>query len=174
MMMQIKRNILGTDVTIDLTEGEILDAAYEADRYDTRELLNERLMQEENIIDDIPAELFGKMVDEVMKEKEVMDSNMGSNIFPAMDAVIAKHKDELRKEEPWGLFEIECTQTRKVTWTIRAKSDDDAERIFTEWREHHTREYDDAFIDAEIDDDNIDSAYACEGNPEYADIIVEE
>lgn len=173
MIMQIKRNILGTDVVIDLTEGEILDAHYEAERYNTREMLNERLMQEENIIDEIPAELFGKMVDEVMQEKDAMDENMGSNIFPAMTAVIEKHKDELKKEEPWGLFEIECTQTRKVAWTIRAKSDDDAERIFEEWREHHIREYDDAFADADVDDEEIDSAYACEGNPEYADIIVE-
>lgn len=173
MIMQIKRNILGTDVVIDLTEGEILDAHYEAERYNTQEMLNERLMQEENIIDEIPPELFRQMVDEVMQEKDAMDSNMGSNIFPAMNAVIEKHKDELKKEEPWGLFEIECTQTRKVAWTIRAKSDDDAERIFEEWREHHILEYDMAFEDAEVSDDEIDSAYACEGNPEYADIIVE-
>ena len=173
MIMQIKRNILGTDVVIDLTDGEILDAHYEAERYNTQEMLSERLMQEENIIDEIPPELFRQMVVEVMIEKDTMDSNMGSNIFPAMNAVIEKHKDELKKEEPWGLFEIECTQTRKVTWTIRAKSDDDAERIFKEWREHHIREYDDAFADADVDDEEIDSAYACEGNPEYADIIVE-
>jgi hypothetical protein len=171
--MQIKRNILGTDVVIDLTEGEILDAHYEVERYNTQEMLNERLMQEENIIDEIPPELLRQMVKEVMIEKDTMDSNMGSNIFPAMNAVIEKHKDELKKEEPWGLFEIECTQTRKVTWTIRAKSDDDAERIFEEWREHHIREYDMAFEDAEVSDEEIDSAYACEGNPEYADIIVE-
>ena len=173
MIMQIKRNILGTDVVIDLTDGEILDAHYEAERYNTQEMLSERLMQEENIIDEIPPELFRQMVEEVMIEKDTMDSNMGSNIFPAMNAVIEKHKDELKKEEPWGLFEIECTQTRKVAWTIRAKSDDDAERIFKEWREHHIREYDMAFEDAEVSDDEIDSAYACEGNPEYADIIVE-
>ena len=86
---------------------------------------------------------------------------------------LAEDKDELKKEEPWGLFAIECTQTKKVTWTIRAKSDDDAERIFEEWRNHHIREYDDAFADADVDDEDIDSAYACEGNPEYADIIVE-
>ena len=174
MMMQIKRMILGTEITIDLTDGEILDAHYEAERYNAREMLNEHLMQEDWIVDEIPAKLFGKMVDEVMQEKESMDNNMGDNIFPAMNAVIEKHKDELRKEEPWGLFEIECTQTRKVTWTIRAKSDDDAERIFEEWREHHIREYDDAFADAEVDDEEIDSAYACEGNPDYADITVEE
>lgn len=173
MIMQIKRNILGTDVVIDLTDGEILDAHYEAERYNTQEMLNERLMQEENIIDEIPPELFRQMVKEVMDEKQAMDNNMGDNMFPAMNAVIEKHKDELRKEEPWGLFEIECTQTRKVTWTIRAKSDDDAERIFEEWREHHLREYDDAFADADVYDEEIDSAYACEGNPEYADIIVE-
>lgn len=173
MNMQIKRNILGTDVVIDLTDGEILDAHYEAERYNTQEMLNERLMQEENIIDEIPPELFRQMVKEVMDEKQAMDNNMGDNMFPAMNAVIEKHKDELKKEEPWGLFEIECTQTRKVAWTIRAKSDDDAERIFEEWREHHIREYDDAFADADVDEEEIDSAYACEGNPEYADIIVE-
>ena len=174
MIMQIKRNILGTEVTIDLTEGEILDAHYEAERYNTQEMLNERLMQEENIIDEIPPELFRQMVEEVMIEKDTMDSNMGSNIFPAMNAVIEKHKDELKKEEPWGLFEIECTQTKKVKFTVRAKNDDDADIIFAEWREHHIREYDDAFADAEVDDEEIDSAYACEGDPDYADITVEE
>lgn len=173
MIMQIKRNILGTDVVIDLTEGEILDAHYEAERYNTREMLNERLMQEENIIDEIPAELFGKMVDEVMQEKDAMDENIVNNIFPAMNAVIEKHKDELKKEEPCGLFEIECVQTRKRTWTVRAKNADDADRIFEEWREHHMKEYDYEMADAELDDDDIGSAYACEGDPEYADITVE-
>ena len=48
------------------------------------------------------------------------------------------------------------------------------ERIFEKWREHHIREYEDAFAYAVVDDEEIDSAYACEGIPEYADIIVEE
>ena len=174
MIMQIKRNILGTDVLIDLTDGEILDAHYEAERYNTQEMLNERLMQEENIIDEIPDELFKQMVKETMDELASLNEHMGSNIFPAMDAVIARHKDELRKEEPWGLFEIECTQTKKVKFTVRAKNDDDADIIFAEWREHHIREYDDAFADAEVDDEEIDTAYACEGDPDYADITVEE
>lgn len=173
MIMQIKRNILGTDVVIDLTDGEILDAHYEAERYNTREMLNVRLMQEENIIDEIPAELFGKMVDEVMQEKDAMDENMGSNIFPAMNAVIEKHKDELKKEEPWGLFEIECTQTRRRTFSVRAKSADDADRVFSEWRDRHISDYDNEMSDADAEDE-IDSAYACEGNPEYAEIIEEE
>ena len=135
MIMQIKRNILGTDVVIDLTDGEILDAHYEAERYNTREMLNERLMQEENIIDDIPAELFGKMVDEVMQEKNTMDSNMGSNIFPAMNAVIEKHKDELKKEEPYKVFSKEVTLTMTHEYTIKAKNEEDAERIFEAWLE---------------------------------------
>lgn len=172
MFMQIKRNILGTEVTIDLTDGEILDAHYEAERYNTREMMNARLMQEENIIDEIPPELFGKMVDEVMKEKEAMDANMGSNIFPAMNAVIEKHKDELKpyKEEPWGLFEIEVKQTKSHTWTVKAKSAEDADRIFAEWREHNTEIFDYEMSDSEVDDDDVDSAVACEGNPDYADI----
>ena len=174
MMMQIKRNFLGNEVVIDLTEGEILDAHYEAERYNAREMLNERLMQEENIIDEIPAELFGKMVDEVMQEKEAIDSNMGSNIFPAMEAVIEKHRDELKKEEPWELFEIEVTQTRVARWTIRAKSAEHADQIFEPWREKNTREYDDTLADSDIDDDDIGSAYACEGDPNYADINGEE
>lgn len=174
MSMKITRNICGTDVEIELTMSELCEAFDEVRRYNTYEMLNERLMQEEGIKDEIPDELFEQMVKEVMEEQEGFDEHMGSNIFPAMNAVIEKHKDELKKEEPWGLFEIECTQTRKVAWTIRAKSDDDAERIFEEWREHHIREYDDAFADADVDDEEIDSAYACEGNPEYADIIEEE
>lgn len=173
MFMQIKRLVFGQEVTIDLTEGEILDAYYEAQRYNVREMLNERLMQETDIIKEIPAELFGKMVTEVMEEVEAMDEHMGSNIFPAMNAVIEKHKEELKPEEPFGLFEIECTQTRKKKWTVRAKNADDADRIFAEWREHHIREYDEEMADAELDDDDIDTAYACEGNPEYADITVE-
>jgi len=135
MIMQIKRNILGTDVVIDLTDGEILDAHYEAERYNTREMLNERLMQEENIIDEIPAELFGKMVDEVMQEKDAMDENMGSNIFPAMNAVIEKHKDELKKEEPYKVFSKEVTLTMTHEYTIKAKNKEDADRIFDAWSE---------------------------------------
>lgn len=174
MTMQIKRNILGTEVVIDLTEGEILDAHYEAERYNAREMLNERLMQEDGIIDDIPAELFGKMVDEVMQEKEAMDNNMGDNFYPAMSAVIEKHREELKKEEPWELFEIECTQTKTAKWTIRAKSAEHADQIFEAWREKHTREYDDEFADADVDDDDVGSAYSREGDPEYADINGEE
>ena len=173
MMMQIKRNILGTEVVIDLTDGEILDAHYEAERYNAREMLNERLMQEENIIDDIPAELFGKMVDEVMQEKDAMDSNMGSNIFPAMEAVIEKHRDELKKEEPWELFEIECRRITTKRFTVRAKDAEHADKIFSKWRERNIREYDDEMIDADVEDE-IESACACEGDPEYADINGEE
>ena len=174
MFMQIKRMVFGQEVMIDLTDGEILDAKYEADRYNARELLNERLMQEENIKDELPADLFGRMVDAVVREKDAMDNNMGDNLSPAVNAVIEKYAEELKpyKEEPWGLFEIECKQTRTKTWTIRAKNADDADRIFAEWRENHTREYDEEMADAELDDD-IDTAYACEGNPEYADITVE-
>lgn len=173
MSMKITRNICGTDVEIELTMSELSEAFDEVRRYNTYEMLNERLMQEEGIKDEIPDELFEQMVKEVMEEQEGFDEHMGSNIFPAMNAVIEKHKDELKKEEPWGLFEIECTQVRKRTWTVRAKNAEDADHIFEEWRNHHTYEYDSEMADADIDEDNIDSAYACEGNPEYADIIVE-
>lgn len=135
MIMQIKRNILGTDVVIDLTEGEILDAHYEAERYNTQEMLNERLMQEENIIDEIPPELFRQMVKEVMDEKQAMDDNMGDNMFPAMNAVIEKHKDELKKEDPYKVFSKEVTLTLTHEYTIKAKNKEDAERIFEAWSE---------------------------------------
>ena len=177
MNMQIKRNILGTEVTIDLTEGEILDAHYEAERYNARETLNERLMQEEGINKEIPAELFRQLVKEVMDEKSAMDNNMGDNLIPAINAVIEKHQEELNKykEEEWKLFEIECKQIKKKTYTIRAKNDEDAEKIFAEWREHHIVQYDNDMMDMDPDDDEIGSPYECEdGNPDYADITVEE
>ena len=135
MTMQIKRNILGTDVVIDLTDGELLDAHYEAERYNTREMLNERLLQEENIIDEIPPELFRQMVKEVMDEKQAMDNNMGDNMFPAMNAVIEKHKDELKKEEPYKVFSKEVTLMLTHEYTIKAKYKEDAERIFEAWSE---------------------------------------
>ena len=179
MIMQIKRNILGTDVVIDLTEGEILDAHYEAERYNTREMLNERLMQEENIIDEIPAELFGKMVDEVMQEKDAMDENMGSNIFPAMNAVIEKHKDELKKEEQYKVFSKEVTLTMTHEYTIKAKNKEDAERIFNAWSEsrHGTDQMlCDLTEDVQYDGD-WDYGYCYEDNqcdPDNADISEED
>lgn len=174
MVMQIKRNILGTDVVIDLTEGEILDAHYEAERYNAREMLSERLMQEENIIDDIPAELFGKMVDEVMKEKDALDEKMGSNIFPAMSAVIEKHRDELKKEDPWKLFDIVYEQTKRHTFSVKAKNEEDAERIFNQWKDNHTYEFDDDMADEDVYDDEILYTEESTGNPDYADISEEE
>lgn len=131
MIMQIKRNILGMDVVIDLTEGEILDAHYEAERYNTREMLNERLMQEENIIDKIPPELFRQMVDEVMQEMDAMDENMGGNIFPAMNAVIEKHKDELKKEDMKN-FKVTITETYKASFLVEAETAEEAQRLFWE------------------------------------------
>lgn len=174
MIMQIKRNILGTDVVIDLTEGEILDAHYEAERYNAQEMLTERLTQEENIIDDIPAELFSKMVDEVMKEKEAMDSNMGSNIFPAMNAVIEKHRDELKKEEPWKLFAVVYEQTKRHTFSVKAKNEEDAERIFNQWKDDHIYEFDNDMADEDVYDDEILYTEESTGNPDYADIREEE
>lgn len=174
MVMQIKRNILGTEVVIDLTDGEILDAHYEAERYNAREMLSERLMQEENIIDDIPAELFGKMVDEVMKEKDALDGNMGSNIFPAMSAVIEKHRDELKKEDPWKLFDIVYEQTKRHTFSVKAKNEEDAERRFNQWKDNHTYEFDDDMADEDVYDDEILYTEESTGNPDYADISEEE
>lgn len=166
MNMQIKRNILGTDVVIDLTDGEILDAHYEAERYNTREMLNERLMQEENIIDEIPPELFRQMVKEVMDEKQAMDNNMGSNIFPAMNAVIEKHKDELKKEEPYKVFSKEVTLTMTHEYTIRAKNKEDAERIFEAWSESRHG------IDQMISDLTDDAQY--EGDWDYGSVYEED
>lgn len=174
MNMQIKRNILGTEVTIDLTEGEILDAHYEAERYNARETLNERLIQE--ITEELPAELFGRMVKEVMDEKELMDNNMGDHLIPAIEAVIRKHEEDLNKYriKPWKMYAIDVTQTKKRTYTVRAKDEADAEQIFNEWLDHHTDAFDYDMSEMDVDDTDIGSAYECEGNPDYADITVEE
>lgn len=118
--------------------------------------------------EEIPEALLDALVD-------VYQENEDDGKTSAINAVIAKHGEELEPyKEKWKLYEIEVTQTRRRTWSVRAKSDESADRIFEEWRETHIREFDFEMEDSEIVDEDIESAYETEGNPDYADITEEE
>lgn len=169
--MKITRNICGTNVEIELTMTEALGAYDEMRKYNVREMLNERLMLETDIEGVIPKELFDKLVKEVMSEQDALDENMGSNVFPAMEAVIRKNADALGKykKEPYKLFEIEYVQTRKQIWSIRARNHEEADLIFHIWRDNHLDRYDADIADGDVEDT---CGYLKEvaGNPDTAEI----
>lgn len=167
--MKITREILGTDVEIELTLSEMLNCREMMDLYDTFDMFGTHLF--ENGYVDVPSEIIERLSKDVVEEKDAFDANMGSNIFPAMEAVIRKNADELGKykKDPYKLFEIEYIQTRKRTWTIRARNREEADLIFHIWRDNHMDRYDDDIADGDIDDT---CGYLKEvpGNPDTAEI----
>lgn len=167
--MKIIRNICGTDVEIELTLSEMVDAHYEVTKYDTEMLFNDRLMQEH--IGKLPTDVFNTLVKEVMDECDTMDENMGSNIFPAMNAVIEKNAGLLAqyKDEPYLLYRMEGEYKKHIEYSVRAKNPEDASRIFFDWIENHTGQFDYDLNDIDGDID-WDEPYVCKGNPEHADI----
>ena len=167
--MKITREILDTDVEIELTISEIMDCFDEMRLYNTKCMVENHL--EDQGYNDVPFELIQKLAKDVVEEKEAFDTNMGSNIFPAMDAVISKNAEELEKykAEPYKLFEIEYVQTRKRTWTIRARKREEADLIFHIWRDNHMDRYDDDIADGDVED-TCGYLKEVEGNPDTAEI----
>lgn len=123
---------------------------------------------------EIPDEKIAELAIAFRRHVEGLDETMGNNHIPALEAMVADHKAELEEyKENYKLFEITATQTRSFTWSIKAKDAKEAERIFADWRERNTCEYDDCLAEY-IDDDEIGDAEEVEGNPDYADIAEEE
>ena len=171
--MKIKRNILGAEIEIELTADEVR-SAYDAHQYELDEQeVNDALMTTCEY-DDIPADVLKELTQ--MYRMRMNDAG-APNAFSMANKIIEENRillNPYKKKEEWKVYEIEVTQTRKKTWTVRARNDEQAEEIFEEWRESHIREFDYEMSDAEIDDEETGSAYECEGDPEYADIIVED
>ena len=171
--MKIKREILGQTIEIELTAIEVGDAYEEARKSQIRETLNDRLSLDR--YHDIPAEVFEKLVHEANEEWYGIDADTVSNIYPAVCAVIERNEEFLAqyKDKPYKLFEFEGYYHKCIRYTVKAKSEEDAERIFSRWRDYNTHQLDNdiADIDGEID---WNFPEECEGNPDYADIEEDE
>ena len=171
--MKIKREILGQTIEIELTLTEVADAYEEARKSQIRDMLNDQLSL--NLYHDIPEETFEKLVDECNEEWYEIDADLGYNIYPAVKAVIEKNKGSLSryKDEPYKMYEIEGYYHKSITYTVKAKSEEDAERIFGQWKERNIEQLDMdiADIDGELD---WNFPEECDGNPDYADIEEDE
>ena len=167
--MKINREIIINGVSNN-TEYELtgveLERAYNeyVERHDKDEVVRQLKDMEYEDLENIPEEIIADLASQVREKMEDYRDQAIISVIQRNEELLAPYK------EAWKLFEIECTQTRRRTFTVRAKNDDDADRIFEEWRDRNTRDYDYEMSDAEIDDEDIGTAYEVGGNPDYAEI----
>lgn len=172
----ITRNLMGNDVQITLTEQE-MERIYEQVQfeYDKVEVMA-RLEESETDydMDNIPDDLIDTLAKDFRERMTAIAETMGDGRFNAMENTFRAFKDELEEyEKKDKVFTVEVTLTMKKEYTVRAKDEDEAERIFTTWSERNSRQMtedltDDAEYIGEWDTDGFyeDGSY----DPEDADI----
>lgn len=136
--MEIKRTMNIGDVeqtlTYTLTSMEMGNAYSEA-----RDEMIEKLMSEvlesrdyENA-EEIPARLIEDMKDNFRQE-------LDRSARAVMEVVVDRYEDRLEEyKKKDKIFTVDVTLTMKKQYNIRAKDEEDAERIFTAWSERHSR-----------------------------------
>ena len=92
------------------------------------------------------------------------------------DFVIHTVQNNNVKLEKYGykVFSVEVTRTIKHTYTIRARDEDDAERIYNEWADHHEDEIAYDMGNEYSEDETGWFEEKPDMNPDYADITEEE
>lgn len=178
--MKISREISingeSTPVTYELT-GIELEHAYNEYRHT---MINNAICQslkdrEENyVVEDIPEDLMDKIINGVEYDLDTDALN------DSVDAKITKYKGELEQyKKRWKAYSVRVTATVTHEYTVRAEDEDDAERIFAEWSEHHSdemaRDLSDDLVD-EVSSVDIETDYPDEEpdfDPDNADITVE-
>ena len=176
----IIRNIMGNDITITLTEQEMEkiyeQVQFEYDKIEVKARLEES--ETEYDVDDIPDDLIETLAKNFRERMTSIAETMGDGRMNAMENTFKAFKDELEEyEKKDKVFTVEVELRMRKEYTIRAKDEDDAERIFTAWSERNSRQMtddltDDAEYIGEWDTDGYyeDSSY----DPEDADISEED
>jgi len=165
----IIRNIMGNDVTITLTDEEIRKIARDMQLENDKAEVISRLENSdpEYDMDEIPDDL----IEEIAKGfRERMNDAEEYKMADTLRAFSSQLEEYEKKDK---VFTVEVELTMRKQYTIRAKDEDDAERIFTAWSERNSRQMtedltEDAEYNGEWDTDGYyeDSSYY----PEDADI----
>lgn len=119
-------------------------------------------------VDAIPEHIIGEIVHDI--EYDLDDDTFDTIVLQNISA----HKGSLEKYKgTWKVFSKRVTMTATHEYTIKAKSEADAEDIFERWSESNAKqiladltEY--ADTEAEFEYDCVDEEPSCD--PDYADI----
>jgi len=165
----ITRNIMGNDVQITLTEEEIRKIAMDMQLENDKEEVISRLENSdtEYDMDEIPDDL----IEEIAKGfRERMNDAEEYKMADTLRAFSSQLEEYEKKDK---IFTVEVELRMRKEYKIRAKDEEDAERIFTAWSERHSSQMtedltDDAEYIGEWDTDGYyeDGSY----DPEDADI----
>lgn len=176
----ITRNLMGNDVQITLTEQE-MERIYEQVQLEYDKVEVKARLEESEIdydMDEIPDDLIETLAKDFRERMTAIAETMGDGRIPAMENTFKAFKDELEEyEKKDKVFTVEVTLTTRKEYTVRAKDENDAERIFTAWSERHSRQMtedltDDAEYIGEWDTDGFyedgsydpEDAYISEGD----------
>lgn len=165
-----------TPVTYELT-GIELEQAYNEYRHTkiNNEICQNLEAREEGyVIEDIPEDLMEKIIRDVIHDLD--DGALNATVASNINA----YKGELEQyKKRWKAYSVKVTATVTHEYTVRAEDEDDAERIFAEWSEHHSdemaRDLSDDLVD-EVSSVDIETDYPDEEpdfDPDNADITVE-
>lgn len=118
--------------------------------------------------ENIPEEIIANLVSQVRER-------MKSDRDDAIMLVIHQNEDVLEKyKEVWKSFDIVYEQTRRHTFSVRAKTREGAEDLFSKWKDRNWRDFDDAMNDEDEYDGDIWSTDETNDDPDCADISGEE
>ena len=167
--MEIKRDAFGTETMISLSNEELERAAKEY-LWNTarREVL--RQIEDMEEYEDVPASLIDTITADF---REKMDGDLYDE---QILSTIHKYEKELEEFKPkFKVYSKEVTLTITHEYTIKAKSEEEADQIFEAWSERHARDMVEDMVeqhDLEYEGDwDYGSTYEEEGrNPDYADI----
>lgn len=118
--------------------------------------------------DAIPEHIIGEIVHDI--EYDLDDDTFDTIVLQNISA----HKGKLEQYKcKWKVFSKRVTMTATHEYTIKAKSEADAEAIFERWSESNAKQIledltEDADQEAEFEYDCVDEEPGCD--PDYADI----
>ena len=167
LIMKITRNFAGTSLEINLTEDECKKI------YDEIQFKKDMAEVDDAIAvtcqyNDIPEDVIKELTQTFQMKKQKEDGT-----FALANRVVEENKillEPYKKEEEYYSYEIECTQTKTHTFTVRAKTAEEASLLFEKWRGKHLCEFDSEMADSDVDDEEISEACKGEGDPDEAEI----
>lgn len=134
MNTTITRNIMGNDITINLTEEEIRyisnDFQIENDKAEVISRLENSDTEYE--IDDIPEELIENIAKDFRKRIESSEETKMDESFRIFYEQLEQYE---RKDK---IFTVTVQLSMETEYKIRAKDEDEAEQIFTAWSERNS------------------------------------
>lgn len=165
---EININGVSTPVEYDLTGIELERCFNEIQhRKDWDTVIAQLEKQGYEDIDGIPEATIEELTTQLRDKANTMMEDFAEH-------VIEVNEDELKPyKEKWKVYSKEVTLTLTKTYTVRAKNEEDADRIFDEWSENHGGTIENELFeeiyngdwdigDAEEEDDTL---------PDYADIM---